>query len=145
MHIKEKSLISELKNKGIRPSYQRVKVLEFLYQVNSHLTADMIYRSLLKEIPTLSKATIYNSLHSFVDAGLIRVINIDDDEMRYDVVLADHGHFKCDSCGSIYNFAIDINSVPFDELNQFQVNEKNVYFKGLCPNCVDQHINNERK
>ena len=145
MHIKEKSLISELKNKGIRPSYQRVKVLEFLYQVNSHLTADMIYRSLLKEIPTLSKATIYNSLHSFVDAGLVRVINIDDDEMRYDVVLADHGHFKCDSCGSIYNFAIDINSVPFDELNQFQVNEKNVYFKGLCPNCADQQINNERK
>ena len=145
MDIKEKSLISELKSKGIRPSYQRVKILDFLYQVNSHLTADMIYRSLLKEIPTLSKATIYNSLHSFVDAGLVRVINIDDDEMRYDVVLADHGHFKCDSCGSIYNFAIDINSIPFDELNQFQVNEKNVYFKGLCPNCVDQHINNERK
>ncbi|MDY0282859.1 MAG: Fur family transcriptional regulator [Salinivirgaceae bacterium] len=129
------TLTNEIKKKGIRPSYQRIKVLEYLHQLNAHPTADEVFQALVPEIPTLSKTTVYNTLHAFVDAGLVRVVNIDEIELRYDIMLSNHGHFKCEACGMIINFDIDIDSFPTNGLQEFQVNERNVYFTGLCPNC----------
>lgn len=128
-------LTGQLKEKGIRPSYQRVKVLEFLNRVGGHPTVEEIFHSLSPEIPSLSKATIYNTLHAFVEAGLVRVVEIDDAQLRYDATLDDHGHFLCDSCGTIYNFPVSVDPLPGDGLRQFHIRQKNVYFRGLCPNC----------
>lgn len=139
------SLTETLKQKRIRPSYQRLKVLEYLHEIQGHPTVEEIFGALTPEIPTLSKATIYNTLHTFVDAGLVRVISIDDAEMRYDIILSNHGHFKCDACGSIFNFAIDIDHFPIDGLKQFQIHEKNVFFKGLCPNCAVKPLPKEKE
>ncbi len=129
-------LSAELRQKGIRPSYQRIRVLECLHCKDSHPTVDEIFQTLAPEIPSLSKATIYNTLHSFLEAGLIRSISIDETELRYDLTLHNHGHFKCASCGMVYNFAVDIDGTAVDGLNGFKVSEKNVYFKGLCPTCL---------
>lgn len=132
------ALTNELKKRGVRPSYQRIRVLGYLHQLKEHPTADEVYQALVPEIPTLSKTTVYNTLHAFVDAGLVREINIDELELRYDVMLSSHGHFKCDACGKITNFGIDIDSIPTMGLKEFQVKQKKVYFTGLCPNCVAQ-------
>jgi Fur family transcriptional regulator, peroxide stress response regulator len=143
MEVTIQFLTDELSQKGIRPSYQRVKVLEYLYQKECHPTVEEIYQHLSPHIPSLSKTTIYNTLRTFVEAGLARSISIDDVETRYDSMLANHGHFQCTACGAIINFSIDIDSIPIAELNQFQIKEKNVYYKGLCPNCLDQSNKNE--
>lgn len=131
-------LTDELLKKGIRPSYQRIRVLEYLHEKKGHPTVDEIFLFLSSEIPSLSKATIYNTLHTFVEVGLARTIGIDGDEMRYDITLTNHGHFKCDVCGTITNFAIDIDRYPAHELDQFEIKDKNVYFNGICPNCLGQ-------
>lgn len=136
MEISIEFLTNELQKKDIRPSYQRIKVLECLYRKDTHPTVDEIFRLLSPEIPSLSKATIYNTLHTFVEAGLVRVVSIDDTELRYDITLSNHGHFKCEMCGTIYNFQIDMDHFSIDGLNQFEIKEKNVYFNGLCPNCI---------
>ncbi len=128
----------ELSKNGLRPTYQRIKVFEYLHQKQGHPTVDEIFDFLSPEIPSLSKTTIYNTLHSLVEVGLARVIQIDGIEQRYDVALHNHGHFKCERCGSITNFKIDIDRFPADELAQFEIREKNVYFNGLCPNCLSQ-------
>jgi Fur family transcriptional regulator, peroxide stress response regulator len=130
------SLTRQLTSMVIRPSYQRIKVLEYLYEKGGHPTADEIFRALSSEIPSLSKVTIYNTLHTFVAKGLVRVVDIDDAELRYDITLASHGHFLCESCGTIFNFEVDIDQIPVRGLTQFSVNQKNIYFKGLCPNCL---------
>jgi Fur family transcriptional regulator, peroxide stress response regulator len=131
-------LKEELSRKGIRASYQRMRVLGYLYQSNSHPTADEIYQHLSPEIPSLSRTTIYNILGVFVKAGLIRTVGIEDDEKRFDLVLSNHGHFKCEACGAITDFEIDIDSIPINGLNSFQIKEKDVYFKGWCPKCTVQ-------
>jgi Fe2+ or Zn2+ uptake regulation protein len=139
-------LTEKLTRKKIRPSYQRVKVLEYLYRFGGHPTVDEIFRALSPNIPSLSKVTIYNTLHTFVKAGLVRIVDIDDNEMRYDVTLSNHGHFQCESCGAIFNFTIDIDQISVDGLKSFEISEKNVYFKGLCPNCLNQpsHMKKEQ-
>jgi len=134
-------LTRALQTRDIRPSYQRIRILDCLYQKDMHPTVDEIYHILSPEIPSLSKATIYNTLHTFVNAGLAKALNINENELRYDGTLTTHGHFKCESCGTIYNFGLDIDSIAVSGLDQFQINEKNVYFKGICPKCLSSQSN----
>jgi Fe2+ or Zn2+ uptake regulation protein len=131
-------LNAELRSKGIRPSYHRVMVLEDLHRVQTHPTADEIFARLSLEIPSLSRATVYNTLNAFRRAGLVRVISINGVEKRYDITLHTHGHFKCERCGDITNFEVDIDNVRVAELALFDVREKNVYFHGACPKCLNQ-------
>ena len=128
-------LKQELKIKNINLSYQRLKVLEYLSQNQCHPTVEQIYTDLQKDIHTLSKTTVYNTLRILVDAGIVRVITIEDNETRYDIEVENHGHFKCESCGTIYNFSIDIDSLTSVDLDNFRISDKNVYFKGICPRC----------
>jgi len=127
---------SELARRNIRSSYHRLKVLEYLLENRCHPTADQIYTDLHAKIPTLSRTTIYNTLAVFGLAGLVRVLSIEDHEARYDILMENHGHFKCKSCGTIYDFALDIGALTSDELASFKIDEKNVYFKGTCPRCL---------
>jgi Fur family transcriptional regulator, peroxide stress response regulator len=127
--------VEELKQKNIYLSHQRLKVLEYLTLNQCHPTVDQIFTDLQKDIPTLSKTTVYNTLRILLDAGLVRVITIEDNETRYDIEIENHGHFKCESCGAIYDFNIDIDSLKINDLKNFKIHDKNVYFKGVCPRC----------
>lgn len=136
-------IAAELARKNIRSSHQRIKVLEYLIKNRCHPTADQIYNALHQEIPSLSRTTIYNTLSTFQEANLVRVITIEDNEVRYDIMIENHGHFKCESCGTIYNFTVDVDSLTSKDLNNFQIKDKNVYFKGICPRCLSK--TNEKK
>jgi Fur family transcriptional regulator, peroxide stress response regulator len=103
-----------------------------------------IFKDLQSEVPTLSKATIYNTLNLFVKAGLVRVLTIEDNETRYDIVTENHGHFKCEECGTIYNFKVDPELLATDDLAGFKVVERNVYFKGVCSKCL-LNMNNKKR
>jgi len=128
-------LTDQLKSKGIRPSFHRLKVLAYLWKCETHPTVETIFSALAPEIPSLSKATIYNALHTFIETGLVRELDIDTDAQHYDVILEDHGHFKCQSCGNIFNFEINFDQFIIDGLQAFQIEKKDVYFSGLCPGC----------
>lgn len=135
MKIVFEDLLKELKNNNIRLSHQRLKVLEYLVLNQFHPTVDQIYNGLHKDVPTLSKTTVYNTLNSLTEAGLVRVLNIEDNETRYDINTHNHGHFKCQKCKEIYDFNIDMDSFDTCDLNDFEIKDKNVYFKGVCPKC----------
>lgn len=129
-------LKAELIKKNIRLSHQRLIVLEYLSRNRIHPTVDRIFTDLQPSIPTLSRTTIYNTLKVLMDAGLVRVISIEDNETRYDIETADHGHFKCEKCDKIYNFRINPRHLDSEDLYSFQVRDRNVYFKGICPQCL---------
>lgn len=110
--------------------------MKYLCENLNHPTVDQIYVGLLKEVPNLSKTTVYSTLRIFMDAGLVKVINIEDNETRYDIITETHGHFKCENCGTILNFHVDIDKFTADELHGFKIVDKNVYFKGFCTECL---------
>jgi Fur family peroxide stress response transcriptional regulator len=130
-------LKKELKNRNIPLSYQRLSVLECLIQNRCHPTVDQIFTALHEEISTLSKTTVYNTLRVLIEAGLVRVITIEDNQTRYDIDVKDHGHFKCESCGTIYDFCINnMDILDSGDLKNFKINDRHVYFKGVCPRCL---------
>ena len=124
-----------LKENGIKPSYQRMKIYEFLLQNKIHPTVDMIYKALNKKIPTLSKTTVYNTLNLFIEKKIVNILVIEENETRYDAYLKLHGHFKCEKCGNIYDIEIEKENLELDGLEDFEIKEKHIYFKGICKYC----------
>ena len=140
MNFKIKKPAAIIIENNIKPSHQRIKIYEYLSSHFTHPTADRIFNDLKEEIPTLSKSTVYNTLKAFVKTQLVREISIEDNEIRYEFNLHDHGHFKCNECGAIYDFTIEMNIININELNEFQINDRNVYFKGICKRCLASHL-----
>lgn len=96
----------------------------------------MIYTSLLPEMPTLSKTTVYKTMDLLIEAKLARLVHTDEKEAHYDADVSDHGHFKCTRCNRIYDFTINFDHIKTGGLAGFCVNEKNVVYKGICPRCL---------
>jgi Fur family peroxide stress response transcriptional regulator len=132
-----KTLARELAAKGVRASHQRLRVLAYLREHRNHPTAEEVYEHVLEEIPTLSRATVYNTLHLYAQTGLVRVVDTVAQETRYDDVLELHGHFRCDRCGSLVDFPIDVASLTPEGLFGYRVRERHVTYKGLCPSCFE--------
>ncbi len=101
-------IASHLSENNIKPSLQRMKIFEYLHVNRNHPTVDMIYSCLSKEIPTLSKTTVYNTLNLFVENDVAITVAIEDNELRYDSTTKDHAHFKCIKCEIIYDIEMDL-------------------------------------
>lgn len=133
-------ITAKLKNNNIRLSHQRLKVLDYLNHNRIHPTVEQIYHDLHEDIPTLSKTTIYNTLNTLAEAGLVKVITIEGHEARYDINTDVHGHFKCRACGNIYDFEVNMDLLETVGLNGFQIDNRDIYFTGTCAKCRDQSI-----
>lgn len=136
MSISMNDIKEYLIKNNVKPSFPRLKVFEYLVSHQTHPTVDDIYRELVEQIPTLSKTTIYNTLDLFVEANITRAVTIDGNELRYDVDTTNHGHFKCDLCNAIFEFDLDMSTLAAAPLDGFDVREKNVFYKGICPRCT---------
>jgi Fe2+ or Zn2+ uptake regulation protein len=136
-----------IESKGLRPTFQRLTILEYLdLHVRQHPTAEMIYEALIKKIPTISVTTVYNTLGAFLEKGIIAAETITGTEIRYDFAPRPHQHFLCLKCGRIYD--IDIKC-PFgndskDAIDGHKIYEIHGYFKGVCRVCRDKEKNKRR-
>lgn len=124
-----------LKTNGIKPSFQRIKIYEFLMDNKEHPTVETIYNALNGQIPTLSKTTVYNTLKVFIEKGIAMAITIDDNEVRFDADIGIHGHFKCEKCFKIYDFNVSLNPSVSEELEDFEVRDQQMFFYGICKHC----------
>lgn len=130
----DKKAFDLLEKFGIRPSYQRIQILAYLLEDDSHPTADCIYKNLQESTAILSKATVYNTLNLFVEKGLVSTMIADKFETRYDMNIDQHGHFICRACGKIYNFNYDYGLVD-KELEGFKIEGEEIVVRGLCSDC----------
>jgi Fe2+ or Zn2+ uptake regulation protein len=128
-----------LSGKGIKPTFQRLKILEYMRKnMKNHPTVEMIHEELLKDIPTISLTTVYNTLNTLLEKGLVDGITITGTETRYDLDVSPHHHFLCKECGKIID--IDIQC-PFavgkkKVVGGNKIEEVHGYFKGICKDCA---------
>lgn len=136
MNTKMKTAKNTLETAGLKPTYPRLKVLEYLERHENHPTVEMIYEDLVKQIPTISKTTIYNTLNAFLEKGIIHSITITGTETRYDVKECPHHHLLCKSCGRIIDIDIECPYVDQIEIKGHKIEERHGYFKGICKKCL---------
>ena len=132
------AIADHLKNHGIKPSYPRIQIYKYLYDRRSHPTVDQIYNDLIKLIPTLSKTTIYNTLGLFINATLVKSFMLDENEKRYEIIIHDHSHFKCEKCNGIYDIPYDDIDLLPQQYNNFQIDEVQIFLRGICEDCLEQ-------
>ena len=124
---------------GVKPSMQRMAVMKYLLTHRTHPTVDEIYNDVVQEIPTLSKATVYNTLRLLVKQGAALQITINEQCTCYDGDITPHAHFFCRNCGRVYDMPLnwqDISEMA-DVPAGFKVDEAALYFRGLCSNCSE--------
>lgn len=124
-----------LTERGIKASYQRIRILKYFQDHLTHPTVNDIYLELVPEIPTLSKTTVYNTLNLFVDNGILDVILIEENEARYDWSMKTHGHFKCIECGDVFDLNVQLDPEQIPGLDGYKIKEQHVYIKGVCTRC----------
>ena len=134
-----------LEKKQIRPSYQRLKILNYLMSHRTHPTVEMIYANLKKEMPTISKTTVYNTLKALVHEGLADGLTINPEETHYDYKWDNHSHFLCKKCKQIIDLDNHELICKVKEVAGNKVEEAHHYFKGICKNCNNKGGNKNGK
>lgn len=133
---KDYNLVSILSENGINASLPRIEILEFLYDNRIHPTVDDIYSNLSKRVNSLSKATVYNTLELFSKKGIVNNLYIENNEVRYDIRVESHGHFKCVKCGKVYDVEIyNLDSELTKSEKDFKVLEEEINYRGICSDC----------
>lgn len=125
---------------GIRPSAQRLSIMEYLLSHRTHPTSDEIFENLKETIPTLSKTTVYNTLKHFHEKGAVLHLSIDHKNARFDGYTHPHAHFLCSRCGCVAD--LDLKIAPeVDVPMGLSVKEVLVYLYGLCESCKESETN----
>ena len=89
-----KDVTDMLRTAGLRPTRQRVSLAELLYSKGDrHISAELLHEEAVAADVPVSLATVYNTLHQFTEAGLLREVAIDGNKTYFDTNVSDHHHF----------------------------------------------------
>ena len=102
------SLIERLKTAGLRPTRQRLALAKLLYDKGDrHVTAEQLHSEAIAGSVRLSLATVYNTLHQFTAAGLLREVMVEPGRSYFDTNIASHHHFYCEDSGRLQDIPAD--------------------------------------
>jgi Fur family transcriptional regulator, peroxide stress response regulator len=138
-------LHTDILNNGLKVTPQRLAILKLLRKKLTHPTAEEVHHELLKDYPAISLTTVYNNLSRFVEAGMVKELNIDPNKMRFDTCMDSHDHFHCRVCDNVYNIVYDA-SLSADNLQNkknvegHRVDTVSINLKGVCKNCEDVRV-----
>lgn len=140
-----KNLSGYLLDYHIKPSVQRLAILEYLIANRIHPTAEDVYKALYLKMPTLSRTTVYNTLKLFASQGALQLLAIDEKNVRFDIDTSVHAHFKCQHCLGVFDIPVEhIDSIKIADNAAWQVTEMHVYYKGYCKNCLQRPKDNNK-
>ncbi len=106
-------VVQKLRDVGLRPTQQRLALAKILFDGPSrHVTAEILHEETEQSNINISLATIYNSLHQFTDAGLLREVVVDSGRTYFDSNTTDHHHYFLEKEGRLEDIpqdSIEIN------------------------------------
>jgi len=124
---------------GLSLTHQREVIFLAVTASKGHPSPESIYDEVRRQIPSISLATVYKNIRTFLEAGLLREVSPHHGSLRLEANLIDHHHLVCTRCKAIVDLAeTDIEPVHLKrELpSGFRVLRYSVEFQGLCPDCV---------
>lgn len=132
-------LARRCQERGLPVTPQRRAVLESLLARSGHPTADEVVLELARRIGGVSRATVYRTLETLVERGLLVRVCHPGAAVRYDLKTQRHHHLVCDRCGAIADLeapALDALPLPPIAPTGFRMRDFSVHVRGLCPACV---------
>jgi len=97
----------KLQTAGLRPTRQRVALAELLFaKGDRHLAAEDLHGEAVVSGVAVSLATVYNTLHQFTDAGMLRILSVEGSRTYFDTNTSDHHHFYMEEDGEVVDVPV---------------------------------------
>lgn len=124
----------------MRRTPQRLAILNYLEGNTNHPTVEDIYREVSSRFPTMSLATVYNTVKALQKSKRLTELRVETGKSRFDPNTSDHSHLVCLDCGRIS----DVFSIPAVDLSSedkagFEILKVEVNFYGKCSACKEKH------
>ena len=134
---KSRNMEKALREAGFRISSQRRAIIDYLASATSHPSARQVFHEVKKKHPALSLATVYNTFGVLARMGLIKVMQFDVSDNRYEPNVAPHINLICTSCGKIADLEEGGQVQPEDIKAKagFEVFDSRLDYYGLCAEC----------
>lgn len=123
---------------GLRDTPQRRHVYDLLVGKRDHPTTTEVFMRAKKGMPSISLATVYNSLEALVACGLVKQVHVDREPTRFCPNLKEHGHFVCEKCTKVFD--IDLAAERSEQWSLpagFTVTHHEVSLRGVCAECAN--------
>jgi len=125
------TITEQLQFHGIQPSPQRMAVGEYVLHTRDHPSAERVFDEARLRLPTISQATVYNTLNLFVERGLLKALQLEPGHTVFDPSVGPHHHFIDEDSGRIHDIPWDaVNVAGIDDLDGFEIDEVHVTLRG---------------
>ncbi|HYG40847.1 MAG TPA: transcriptional repressor [Cytophagales bacterium] len=127
---------TKLAEKGLKSTQQRIVIYNSVYHSESHPCAENIYEEVKLDNPSISLATVYKTLDTLIDAGLVNRVLNEDGTMRYDANLNSHNHIYCTNTREIIDYEdpelsqLIQNYFESKQINNLKIKEISVQING---------------
>lgn len=121
-----------------RNTIQKQLVLDAVFRLANHPTAEEVYAQVAKNHPTVSKATVYRNLASLSEDGLLRHIQMPGGADRFDHYMPEHCHIECTQCGGLADAPADEGRAldrKVEKATGYTRATHDIVFRGVCPAC----------
>jgi Fur family peroxide stress response transcriptional regulator len=132
-------MIAGVRARGLKVTPQRLAIVRELAADPTHPTAQELFERLRPELPTMSFATVYNTLDALASAGLCAALSLAPGAARFDPNMGEHHHAVCDRCGLVRD--VDAGDAPTRAPAApgpagFEVRVVERIYRGLCAACA---------
>jgi Fe2+ or Zn2+ uptake regulation protein len=97
-------IIARFHEKGYKATSQRIAICKYALSSKDHPTTEKVYMQVKRKHPTLSRATVYHTLHLLTDIGLLQEMELNDGITRYDPKTSPHINIICKNCGTVEDY-----------------------------------------
>ena len=123
---------------GLKLTPQRLAILDYLEGNKTHPSADEIYKAVSRKFPTMSFATVYNTLQALIERGEVTEVTIDSQKRHYDPYPKPHHHIICIECnkiGDVFKDYSEALKLPKNIVKEFKPVRNHINFYGVCREC----------
>ncbi|MCF8230999.1 MAG: transcriptional repressor [Bacteroidales bacterium] len=131
-----KEIREQIAGKGLKVTPQRMAILEAVYDLNNHPTADQIKEYIQENHPSIAVGTIYKTLDTLGEKGLIERVKTEKDVMRYDIVTKKHHHLYSNESDRIEDYFDDELNKMLEEyfrkhqIKNFKIDDFKIHLTG---------------
>lgn len=139
------AMAQRLREKGLKVTPQRLAIYAMLTSTTAHPTAEAIWDEIKQDYPAVSFNTVYTTLGTLEQAGLVQRLSIGGNRAHYDANVAPHIHLCCENCGQVEDYGddydIDLLAVGqrIMERASYALGKVELNLYGVCLRCIKAH------
>ena len=131
---------------GIKLTHQRLEIFREMITATDHPSAELIHKRLQQKMPTVAIDTVYRTLATFNELGIVKKLHVMGERALFDANLTRHHHFVCTRCKrvqDVYWPEFDNSMVPEKAARMGHIQSRHLELRGICNHCMEETENEQ--